>query len=117
MWRSVQDFISIFKERCFMKNLSLFTAALALSVLISACTAPSDPAQKPVSAPDYFFPDNDNTLHYTYSQDSAATVVTATYKMKVDSAGYGNFSQLIRQDQASPGNQVLFYFKNELSPD
>jgi hypothetical protein len=100
-----------------MKKYFLHSIALLFAVVAASCTAPSDPAQHPASASDYFFPDNDNTLHYTYSQDSASVAVTATYRMKVDSFAYGNFSQLIRQDQAASASQVLFYFKNELSTD
>jgi len=95
-------------------------ALIIFGLFLSACSAPTGTSvPPPATADQYFFPDNDNTLQYTYSQNTVSTVDTMTYKMNINDT-IGGFSQLIGQNQSAQNTApapVLFYFKNELASD
>ncbi|MEI8135135.1 MAG: hypothetical protein WCH46_08705 [bacterium] len=92
------------------------SAVLLLALLFAACTAPSEPTSPSESADQYFFPSNDNTYQYTYSQDKLTAIDTTTYRLRVNDT-LGSFSQLIGIDQASQTSEVLLYFKNQVTAD
>jgi hypothetical protein len=94
-----------------MKKLALFIFGL----ILSACSTPTSTTLPPATADQYFFPDNDNTFQYTYSQNKVSTTDTITYNVHINDT-VGHYSQLIGQNLSSP-NPVLFYFKNELASD
>lgn len=86
-------------------------------VLIFAGCAANDiagPKSDPV-AQSYFFPQT-NGNQYTYSQHNLSVIDTSTYQIKVGGQ-YGDFTQLLKQDNGYPGTEVLYFYKTTQDRD
>ncbi len=97
-----------------MKSFSYLT--LACVAIFAGCSASSStqPQNAPV-AESYFFPQT-NGIQYTYSEHATTQLDTSTYQVKVGGQ-YGDFTQLLKQDNGLPGTDVLYFYKTSTDRD
>ncbi len=99
-----------------MRTFACFATAFALAAMVSACSAPTDPAPLSSNADAYFF-QPDLTQVYTYSQASSTQVDTLSYQTSLVNPNNPYNSYLQLKNQSTSGTGVLYYFKSEQASD